>query len=81
MKKGIIFDMDGTLWDSTDVVAKSWTDAVKEWGLPDKIITPDDMRGVMGLTMDRIAMALFSEIKDEEQIKLLDYCCKIEMNI
>ncbi|MBO5228463.1 MAG: HAD family hydrolase [Lachnospiraceae bacterium] len=78
MKKGIIFDMDGTLWDSTDVVAKSWTDAVKEWGLPDKIITPDDMRGVMGLTMDRIAMALFSEIKDEEQIKLLDYCCKIE---
>ena len=78
MKKGIIFDMDGTLWDSTEVVAKSWTDAVKEWGLPDKIITPDDMRGVMGLTMDRIAMALFSEIKDEEQIKLLDYCCKIE---
>jgi len=78
MKKGIIFDMDGTLWDSTDVVAKSWTDAVKEWGLPDKIITPDDMRGVMGLTMDRIAMALFSEIKGEEQTRLLDYCCKIE---
>lgn len=78
MKKGIIFDMDGTLWDSTDIVAKSWTDAVREWGLPDKIITPDDMRGVMGLTMDRIAMTLFSEIKGEEQTKLLDYCCKIE---
>ena len=78
MKKGIIFDMDGTLWNSTDVVARSWTDAVKEWGLLDKIITPDDMRGVMGLTMDRIAMALFSEIKGEEQTKLLDYCCKIE---
>lgn len=78
MKKGIIFDMDGTLWDSTDIVAKSWTDAVKEWGLPDKIITPDDMRGVMGLTMDKIAMALFSEIKGEEQTKLLDYCCKVE---
>ncbi len=78
MKKGIIFDMDGTLWDSTDIVAKSWTDAIKEWGLPDKIITPDDMRGVMGLTMDRIAMALFSEIKGEEQTRLLDYCCKVE---
>ena len=78
MKKGIIFDMDGTLWDSTDVVARSWTDAVKEWGLPDKIITPDDMRGVMGLTMDRIAAILFSEINGEEQTKLLDYCCKIE---
>lgn len=78
MKKGIIFDMDGTLWDSTEIVAKSWTDAVKQCGMSDKIITSDDMRRVMGLTMDRIAMELFPEIEGEEQIKLLDYCCEVE---
>ncbi len=25
MKQGIIFDMDGTLWDSAEQVAASWT--------------------------------------------------------
>ena len=78
MKKGIIFDMDGTLWDSTEIVAKSWTDAVRQCGMSDKTITSDDMRRVMGLTMDRIAMELFPEIEGEEQIKLLDYCCEVE---
>lgn len=30
MKKGIIFDMDGTLWDSAAEVAESWNETVKE---------------------------------------------------
>ncbi len=78
-KKGIIFDMDGTLWDSTEIVGKSWTDAVKECGMSDKIITSDDMRKVMGLTMDKIAKELFPEITNEaDRQRLLDYCCKIE---
>ncbi len=78
MKKGIIFDMDGTLWDSTEIVAKSWTDAVRQCGMSDKTITSDDMRKVMGLTMDRIAMELFPEIEGEEQLKLLEHCCEVE---
>lgn len=78
MKKGIIFDMDGTLWDSSEIVAKSWTDALRQWGITDRIITPDDMRSVMGLTMDKIAMVLFPDVKGEQQIRLLDYCCKVE---
>ena len=30
MKKGIIFDMDGTVWDSSENVAAAWTVKVKE---------------------------------------------------
>ena len=29
MKRGIIFDMDGTLWDSAENVAKSWNVAIR----------------------------------------------------
>ena len=27
---GIIFDVDGTLWDSTEAVARSWNQAIEE---------------------------------------------------
>ena len=27
---GIIFDVDGTIWDATEVVARTWTHYVKE---------------------------------------------------
>ena len=30
MKKGILFDLDGTLWDSSEEVAISWTEALKK---------------------------------------------------
>ena len=29
----IIFDVDGTLWDSTEIVARSWTDYLKTEGI------------------------------------------------
>lgn len=32
MKRGIIFDMDGTLWDSAENVAKSWNVAIRSTG-------------------------------------------------
>lgn len=35
----IIFDVDGTLWDSTDVVAKAWTDYLRQKEQIDLTIT------------------------------------------
>ena len=52
MKKGIIFDMDGTLWDSAANVAESWNLAIKQDGSVDKKLTEQDIQGVMGKTMD-----------------------------
>ena len=63
MKKGIIFDMDGTLWDSSEGVAKSWTRVVNEEYDRARVITTKDMQKVMGKTMDKIAEILFTAHK------------------
>ena len=47
MKKGILFDMDGTLWDSARQVAESWNLAAAESGYPDCHLTTEDIRSVM----------------------------------
>ena len=78
MKKGIIFDMDGTLWDSSENVAISWTEKVRELGYDFPDITQQDVMGVMGLTMDRIADKLFGSLPLEERRELLDRCCDNE---
>lgn len=54
-KQGIIFDMDGTLWDSAANVAESWNEAIRQDGRLNKALTETDIKGVMGKTMDVIA--------------------------
>ena len=60
MKKGVIFDMDGTVWDSSDGVAKAWTVKIHEAGFTDKSVTKEDIQNVMGKPMDVIADTLFT---------------------
>ena len=77
-KKGIIFDMDGTLWDSAEGVAKSWTRIVNREYDKNRVITVEDIHGVMGKTMDKIAEALFPELSEEPRLALLEKCCDDE---
>lgn len=78
MKKGLIFDMDGTLWDSSENVAKSWTEAVITQGYNRPKITKEDVMSVMGKTMDVIADIIFADLEKQERLKLLDICCANE---
>ncbi len=75
MKKGIIFDMDGTLWDSSVQVCKAWDIAVEKCGYARAPITQQEMQGVMGKTMDVIAEILFPFVEGEAREKLLEECC------
>ena len=80
MKIGIIFDMDGTVWDSSENVAKSWTVKVHEAGYNDRNITRKDIQSVMGKTMNVIADTLFTFTeKGPERDTLLLSCEKYEI--
>ena len=74
MKKGIIFDMDGTLWDSAQGVAKSWTEKLQELYPDMGEITEKDIKSVMGLSMDKIADIFFGMLPEKEKNELLDTC-------
>ena len=78
MKKGLIFDMDGTLWDSSENVAASWTEKIRELGIDRPDVTREDIMNVMGLTMDRIADILFGDLSKKKRMKLLEQCCDHE---
>lgn len=77
-KSGIIFDMDGTLWDSAKAVAESWTEVVAREYTPERVITEDEIKRVMGLTMDKLAAQIFPELREERRLQLLDVCGREE---
>ena len=67
---GIIFDVDGTLWDSTDVVKDAWNSAFIESGYDDPKITADRLKGLFGLPMADIIRDIFPKGSPEEIKKL-----------
>lgn len=77
-KQGIIFDMDGTLWDSSEGVAGAWSEVVARNYTDKRIITKEELQSVMGKTMDKLAEALFPELEETVRMNLLQACCEEE---
>ena len=79
--KNFILDIDGTLWDSTAVVATGWNKAIREAApkeIRDLVITPDSLKKEFGKPMDVIADDLFGDIDAKSKAALLELCCKYE---
>lgn len=74
----IIFDVDGTLWNSTDIVARAWTDYLRRKENLDITITAEKLSSLFGQLLPDIARALFPEFSQEEQLRIIDGCCQAE---
>ena len=71
----IILDVDGTIWDTTPVVAKAWNKAIAELFPQVPPVTADILKGQFGKTMDVIGRNLFGALSDSDQAILLKRCC------
>lgn len=71
--ESIIFDVDGTLWDSRALLAEAYNEQLKSEGLPADI-TAEKLRPLFGMTMTKIADGLFTDIPVPERYTLMDRC-------
>lgn len=78
MKTGIIFDLDGTLWDPTEQVVRSWNLVLREHGTG-YTITEEILKGLMGKTIEEIAEAISADVTPHNAIDLIKECCRTEV--
>ena len=74
----IIFDVDGTLWNSTEIVAEAWTRYLQETEHIDMLITSEKLMSLFGQLLPDIAKKLFPELSEAEQLRIIDGCCEEE---
>ena len=75
----LLFDLDGTLWDSAARVAESWNEVFQREDPSLPLLTADDVHGVMGMTMDEISRTLYPDWNNPRRKELFDECCTWEV--
>jgi phosphoglycolate phosphatase len=74
MKKydGIIFDLDGTMWDATYVLTDAWNEAYESMHLEhEHVITRNDLMSCMGLIIPQIVAKLYPEYDRDTQLAIM----------
>ncbi len=73
----IIFDMDGTLWNTEKQVCAAWNKVLEDAGHP-KRVSEDEIKKYMGLPMNEIGMKLFKTDNYDEVAELFGKCMDYE---
>ena len=60
----IIFDLDGTLWDTCRACANAWNSVINELGIEFRKITLEDIRSVTGRPHDECIRRVFQGISE-----------------
>ena len=79
MKKGIIFDMDGTLWDTTPLLHEVWNRVLQKYEeTKGRYLSLEEIRGLMGKTMYEIGQATMPDVPVERQEEIFNGCIDAE---
>ena len=74
----ILFDLDGTLWDSVDEIVATWNNVIECHPGLRVPITRAEQESVMGLQMDEISRKLFPTEPPDRQMALMEECIREE---
>lgn len=76
--ESLIFDIDGTLWDSRALVAQGYNIQLKKEGLDHLCVDAETLRPLFGRVMTEIADILFASIPEESRYSLMERCMATE---
>ena len=68
----LIFDLDGTLWDTCEACAVAWNNVVNRNEIKFRRVTASDVRSVTGKPHAECIKTVFSSLSNEEISILID---------
>lgn len=76
----VIFDLDGTLWDATNVTAETWVEILHRHRniTPAHSLDPESIKKYMGLTNEELAEIFFPTLPFVEAFSLMQESCELE---
>ena len=78
MLEAVVFDLDGTLWDSSEQVIKAWNSVLDTHMNIKQRLTPELLKGYMGKTIDVIAVLFFPELEKRKRMAIVMECISRE---
>lgn len=76
---GLIFDLDGTLWDASAACVMAWNETFRQTGHEHQSLTEDFIRSVSGLRIERIFSDYLSFIPANKYNEILETYKKNEI--
>lgn len=76
--ESLIFDIDGTLWDSRALVAEGYNLQLEKEGLSHLCVTAETLKPLFGRVMTGIADAILASIPVPERYALMERCMATE---
>ena len=76
--KSLIFDIDGTLWDTRAIVARGYNVELGRMGRSDKFLTAETLTALFGKTAREIADVIFFDYPAEARLGLIMNCMETE---
>lgn len=76
--ESLIFDIDGTLWDSRGLVAEGYNIQLKAEGYDHLCVTAEDLKPLFGKVMTEIADVILASVPKEQRYALMERCMATE---
>lgn len=75
---GIIFDLDGTLWDSSEEIKESWGNVLLAQPDVPQLPSRETLESVMGLGAEELTAKLFPYLTPARRLEIFDLCAVYE---